>query len=659
MVEWPSQRLLQASASAHSRLDGVMPIIEFEAAQSARDKVLGELRAAFAQKLAPEKTIKQLEALARGIDYTAVADPADLSDAILVSACLEAIVGNPSAEVWDYLDGLAWHSWVLEHELPSAVIERAAQDARFKSAILGFAAEVIDSAIASPARRSISKEGGLAAQLRSNWLEHPRLSSIWLGHIDRQAMPVGRDCAGILRIVAGIDLSAFVQLLIRYDYPEPVLAALMSAGGRWSFETWRQLVEIAPVAFESDGRWNGSLVLPLLLYFCQDQIRIGLRPDALQSEVDTATAEVDDLASKIATLIYERTDGAPCAQRWCTWLMRSPLMGDERDARPYPADAKSSGYAEASLIDAFGRVVPIKAWNATPPQDAEDWEAWCYLGVLVSVGNLHGGPFPPASDFLQEWKLSPDQWFAGRGQALRAHASLFTTFGKRADAYGNRLLAMPLVHEAEPFAAWRQLSSSTTVLREIVEFGSSDVDQSQGWQDRRSAAELVRLSFGIGLMMVDTLFGSEETVAPEPQAFMGSLFASLTDLAREMAAIDTFDSGYWTDAWRHLSIRCALWFDDLPLQPVGASPNVWARFGDYLRPIGRDPEQLFGMLEVALRNNISRQKLMAALDVAGVDLSSIVNLASELLVIDPKRTRVSETQIELARSLALERQAQF
>ena len=657
MVDWPSRRRFQSNVAASSRhLDMVTPFLEFEAAQSARDKVLAELWASFEGQFPPDRAIKQLETLARDIDSSALADPSDLSNAILVSACLEAIVGRPSAEVWEYLAGLAWHSALLEHELPPAVIERASQDASFKDAFLGFAGKVIDKAIASPGRRAFTKEKGLPAQLRTNWLERPQLSTIWWGHSDRHALSVGRDDNGILRIVAGIDLSAFVQLLTRYDYPEPVLAALMFAGGRWSFETWRKLVEIAPPAFESDGRWNGSLILPLLLYFGKEEIRIGLRPDIGQPDVDAATAETDEIAAHIAALIVGRTDGASSAQRWCTWLMRSPLMGNDRDPRPYPADARSAGYAEAALIDAFGKALSLDAWNPMLPGDAEAWEAWCYLGVLVSVGNLHGGRFPPAHDFLQEWELTPEQWCSTPGKELRAHASLFTTFGKRADSYGNRLLAMPLVSEKEPFLAWQQLWASTAVLREIVEFGSSEPEQNQAWQDRNSAAELVRLSFGIGLMMVDALAGSQEVASAGPRSSMRSLFGALTDLAREMTAIDTFDNGYWTDAWRHLAIRCALWSDG-KFGRLDPDPEI--DFSDYFRPIGQDPEQLLAMLEVATRNEITRPKLVGALTKAEVNLPSLVDLASRILALDSKRARVSETQIALARSLALEQQALF
>ena len=137
---------------------------------------------------------------------------------------------------------------------------------------------------------------------------------------------------------------------------------------------------------------------------------------------------------------------------------------------------------------------------------------------------------------------------------------------------------------------------------------------------------------------------------------MRSLFGALTDLAREMTAIDTFDNGYWTDAWRHLAIRCALWSDG-KFGRLDPDPEI--DFSDYFRPIGQDPEQLLAMLEVATRNEITRPKLVGALTKAEVNLPSLVDLASRILALDSKRARVSETQIALARSLALEQQALF
>ena len=164
--------------------------------------------------------------------------------------------------------------------------------------------------------------------------------------------------------------------------------------------------------------------------------------------------------------------------------MRQMLAGLSNEAKPFPADAQSRGYADAALIAALIREVPLQTWNGPSPEDAEPWELWCSRCVFVQVALVNKTPMPSAEPFLSEWRLTPEDWTSQRGRSLRTRARLFETFSKRADAYGLRLLALLLVEVADPCVMWRRLWDATLTPREIVEFGDADANLNEEWQGR-------------------------------------------------------------------------------------------------------------------------------------------------------------------------------
>ena len=149
--------------------------------------------------------------------------------------------------------------------------------------------------------------------------------------------------------------------------------------------------------------------------------------------------------------------------------MRQAMTSLSNERLPFPTDARSRGYIDTALIDALAKELPAEGWGSLASNDAEAWEVWCYRAVLVCVALAGTGPMPPVEEFLAEWVLTPEDWATERGQNLKAHALLFDTLGKRADAYGTRLLALPLVEVSNPDEVWRRVWDATSIIREIVE----------------------------------------------------------------------------------------------------------------------------------------------------------------------------------------------
>jgi hypothetical protein len=139
--------------------------------------------------------------------------------------------------------------------------------------------------------------------------------------------------------------------------------------------------------------------------------------------------------------------------------------------------------------------------------------------------------------------------------------------GPRADGYGARLLAIPMVEAERADKQWKQFWDSTATLREVVEFGDPDESDNGGWEGRTDAARLLMLQFSIGLMLVDHLIGPPRSLGYDRSSAAENLLPRLDEAVREMVAIDQLNGKFWSEAVRHLAIRRAKWLS------IGAASN--------------------------------------------------------------------------------------
>ncbi|MFA6223418.1 MAG: hypothetical protein WC647_14000 [Desulfomonilaceae bacterium] len=574
----------------------------------------------------------------------------DLTLAIAFTKVLRTI---PTARTWNYLWSLAWHASALEYALSRVVTATAKEDQSFKSLFLEIAAAVIKQAAAQPGRSLTQSKREEYSQLRKDWKQKPNLTTIWWGLREGDFLLFGDDY-GVFGIAADLDLKAFLCLLSEFDNPYPILAALQAAQAGWSFSRWQTLFRLAPAAFDGNRNWNGSPIGPLLLVIARDQVlqsQFGIGAHSSDEAIKGSTTEIEILAKEIAKTVAERPDAGPCAQRWATWLMRQTISAVANDPLPYPEDARSHGYVDAVFIDALGAELPSSAWNPSPGQDAETWEPWCYRCALVSIAANGAIAMPSATDFLKEWELSPEDWPSTRGESLRERASLFETFGRRPDAYGIRLLAIPLVDDPEPQWVWRNMWDTTQAIREILEFGDPDATQDKRFRAETAASQLMELLFGLGLMMLECVVDPNCRVKCDRQKMLEELLGLLFYAVQEMATIDISNRRYWSEALRHLAIRRAVWVGDA--QPFAAVFGEQSKpsLGDFFMELSVETEGLFALLEVALRNRVDRQTLQQTLIESGIDLAAQIAFADRLRDTDSKRAGISSDQLSAVRSL--------
>ena len=660
MLEWPIKRQLHQDFSTESPLDIFLKTFQSSIAlmQGKKFQTLVEaVTEACRLRSDPQDAITYLSDWLPSPKEEE--DSLDFDSATLAFACVESLRKIPTAATWSYLWSLVWHSATLMDSLPMAVTTVAKDDPLFRSKFLEIATEVIKAAAANPGRRAIPRERELFPQLQADWNENSSLLKIWWGLLEGRSLQF-RDDDGILRIVANIDLEAFMNLLSAFnDYPYPISAALEAAQAGWSFSRWRALFSSAPVAFDENKNWNGSVIIPLLLVIARDQVLQGKRKIGAASpedEVRKAETEIEDLAKEIAKSIAIRPDASPCAERWGTWLMRQTMGGISGNTLPYPTDARSNGYVDSVLLDAIILEFKNTAWSIQVASDAEPWEHWCHRCVLVIKARVGATPMPGMGDFLEQWTLNPDAWASQRGQQLRERASFFETIGKRPDAYGTRLLAIPLAEAQETGKVWLQIWGGTHVIREIIEFGDPEIGQDEGMGTVSEASQLMKFVFGLGLMMLECIIDSNCKIQYDRQTSLEELFSLLVDTVREMSSIERFGGVYWSEAFRHLAIRRAVWVkSDIPLAAT-FQEHAKPSFGDFLRELSGDPEALLALLDVALKNKVRRDILKTSIDETGINLLAQIDLADRLLAIDRRRAGIGPEQISTARSF-LDRQA--
>jgi hypothetical protein len=657
MVDWPQerQRRLSHPVRVPQRLADIpADLLRNVEGTSSFTALVQAMVDAFNEKADPQARLTELSA---GLNQPEAFGDYDetLRQVVLAIAGVAALRKMPTREMWEYLWSLAWHSAPLETFLPQAVIE-AATEAVFRDQFFAVARSIVAEAAQNPGRRAIQREKEVGVNLREHWQKHSQLSALWRGNLERSFHAVGRDDDHVLSIVAEIDVAEFVRLLALYDYPDPVAHALMWCGASWRFERWRAVASAAPAAFGERAKWNGSLILPLLLEIAREQFQVGLGREPTPNQVSEATKDIMSLAAEVAKTIAPRADALGCMTRWGNWLVRTAIPAVSANPLPHPTDAASQGFIENAILDALIVEMPAGRWSPEPAPDAETWEPWCQLAAGALIALAGKALMPSAADFLDEWRVTPDGWPTQRGQKLRLHAIPFEGAGPRADGYGARLLALPVVEAERADAGWKRFWDATATLREVVEFGDPDETDSGGWEGRTDAARLLMLQFSVGLMMMDHLIRPQRPLGYDRRTSIEGLLLLLDEAVSEMAAIDQLNGKFWSEAVRHLAIRRVKWLsNDTVPNSIALSAEVKPTLADFIRALAGDTENLLSLAYVAKQNGIDKAVLDDAFKAADVDINAEIVIAERLLAISSRAIGLNEAQLDAAREVLRKR----
>ena len=579
----------------------------------------------------------------------------DSQPLLMTFACAAALAKAPSLHTWSKVKAFKHNSWQLEHWLSEAMT--AYVDVSFPAR----------HNYVSLARETFAGLDNFSLQSKSDRINEER-SDMWASWNKRQDKldEIWWDLRGwhgfmnyeeelpLFKLFYELNPDEFICTLSGSSNPYLVSALLFVAGiGAFSprFSEWKRMVAAAPVAFEDDGKWNGSVLMPLLLVEAHNQllqVRQNFRTlNPSPDELNGVRREISDAAEVIAAALAARQDAPAIISRWTPWLMRQVLSHTSKDV----ADVTSSAFAEDAMIDAIGRNLENFALPQTSPEDAAPWEFWCYRCALSSFAYNGHIPVPAWEDFGNEWRLSPDDWADRRGLLLREYASLITTLSKETPGIAANLLAYPIVQSPSPGAAWIALWNDAITLREIIEFGDSDATSDE-YSSRSEAGRLMLLLFHIGLAIFDQgAARCSSSRSPEAEPLV-NLYKALSSAIREMREIDsTLNNDKWQYVIQHLTVRRMIWeqpSDDeresgnFQIFKPDDSPTVV----DLLAEAKGNVIELVAILQSLLLNGPNVSRLKAYLNLASISLPGIVNSFRELNQFHPRKYPIDEDQLQ-------------
>ena len=573
---------------------------------------------------------------------------------LMTLACAAALAHSPSLQTWSKANAFKYHSWQLEHWLGEAMMAYATVHSSACNAYVRLAKEVF-AALENFSLQSQSDRNEERASTWAYWNERQdKLKEIWWdlrgwhGFMNYEAeLP-------LFQVFYKLEPDEFIRTISRSTNPYLVSALLFVAGiGAFSprFSEWKRMIAAAPVAFEDNGKWNSSVLMPLLLVEARNQVllvRQNFRnPDLTPEELDEIKQEITSTAELIVTALATRQDAPAIFARWTPWLMRQILGQTAKEI----ADVKSAAFADGALFDVIGRKLGNSALPQTSPDDAPLWEAWCYRCALASFAYNEHIQAPAWEGFGDEWRLSPEDWIGDKGQLLREHASLITTLNKEIPGVAANLLAYPIAQSPTSAEAWIDLWNDAIALHEIVEFGDSDAIEDE-YSSRSEAGRLLLLLFYIGLAIFDQGTAcSSNNNSPEARS-LARLFKALNFATCEMREIDsTLNHDEWLSVVQHLAVRRMIW--ESPSGNESASRNFQVfkaddtpTISDILAKAKGDVTELVAILQSLLLNSPDASRLKTYLHSASIDLSNIMHSIRSLNQYHPRKYPIDEAQLQ-------------
>jgi hypothetical protein len=579
----------------------------------------------------------------------------DSKTMLMTHACAAALARLPSLQTWTKINAFKYNSWQLAHWQSEAMSAYAEMNPSACNAYIELAKEAFAAldnfTLGSQSARTNEERSGAWAYWNKR---QDKLEEIWWGLRGWSGFMNYEEELPLFQIFYKLNPDEFIRTISRSANPYLVSALLFVAGiGAFSprFSEWKRMIAAAPVAFEDDGKWNGSVLIPLLLLDARNQllqVRQNLRnPDLTPSELDEIKQEITSAAELIVTTLATRQDAPAIYIRWTPWLMRQILGQTAKEIE----DVKSAAFADNTLIDAIGRKLGNGTLPQTSPDDAPLWEFWCYRCGLASFSYNGDLQTPAWKGFGDEWCLSPEDWGGDKGQLLREHARLITTLNKEIPGVAANLLAYPIAQSPSPTEAWIDLWHDSIALREIVEFGDSDAIEDE-YSSRSEAGRLLLLLFRIGLAIFDQgAARSSDNNSAEARS-LASLFKALNFATCEMREIDsTLNHDEWLSAVQHLAVRRMIWESPSGNETASMNFKVFKAddtpiISDILSEAKGNVIELVAILQSLLLNSPDISRLKADLNIASIDFLEIVHSIRNLNQYHSRKYPIDKGQLQ-------------
>lgn len=574
---------------------------------------------------------------------------------LMTLACAAALAKARSLHTWGMVSKFKYNSWQLEYWLGEAMAAYAKVNSQACDHYVALAREVFAGLDEFSLQSKSDRVNEERSSARASWKEcRYKLDEIWWDLRGWDGFMNYQEELPLFQVFYKLNPDEFIDTLSGSFNPYLVGALLNVVGiGAYPprFSEWKRIVAAAPVAFDDDGKWNGSVLMPLLLAEARNQllkIRQSYRSlDATSAELDAMKQEVDGTAELIANALAERQDAPSIFSRWVPWLMRQVLSHTSKDV----VNVTSRAFADDALIEAIGRNLGNRALPQKSPEDAAPWESWCYRCALTSFSYSGHIPVPDWEGFGNEWRLSPEDWVGKKGLMLRESASLITTLNKETPGMAASAFAYPIAQSLSPEVAWIGLWNDAITLREIVEFGDSDATTDE-YSSRSEAGRLLLLLLSIGLAIFDQgAARCSSNCSPEAESLV-VLYKALVSAMREMREIDsTLNRDEWLSVSQHLAVRRVIWeqaaddereSENFRVFKLDDAPTVV----DLLVEVKGNVIELVAVVQSLLLNSPDVSRLRGYLNSALISLPDTVCSIRRLNQLHPRKYPIDEDRLQ-------------
>lgn len=566
--------------------------------------------------------------------------------ALLAEAAGALFCDRPTVLRWRMVGQIIRNDYVAQKVFVDLVERRMSKRPALRNQIRSVAHAVVRETRQNQSGSTPRNDQDTLTEMRQRWKAKPDLHEIWfglraLGHL----MPFGREWH-IFDLLLETDTDFAAELIEAYD--EPYQPAMILQFGvldpNRRFSDWERLMEAALPAFEADGIWNGRVLLPLLLLLAQDALRsaIGYR-DESKDAAEHRDACLAELAEAVASTLRKRSDGVAAALRWGGWLFRSMITALDNERVPFPQGADSRARPAWLVIQSLMRSSASTAWLNLRPEDVAPEDELCLEAVRILAALEHDCPVPGQDLLFQILPDEPEDFLGDKeGKRRRELPSLFVLWGKRADAFGTRVLAAALFDQnvATTFAdMWHR----TLTLREIAEHGHAFRSDDKAYDDyARRASETIRFIIALGINLIDYVQDPRSTMTfGDRHATALALFSTLHDATREMLATDPIGRQDMMNAHNHLCLRRLIYEGAPEEKSAFSAPLTEADLptaGDLLYERCEVSRPFFEGLQMLRINGITRSRIERALESVGVRLDHLIEQAQRLNAIEHNRT---------------------
>ncbi|EHR5763460.1 hypothetical protein KUK88_003242 [Vibrio parahaemolyticus] len=567
----------------------------------------------------------------------------DKVDLISTWICVLAMVKSPTLNTWLNIKKIFYNSNNIKFWLEESILVHTEIHPEDKCSFIALSDTVIN-ALEENDRRIISeRHRGSLENALLYWKEtSEKLTEIWWGLRGFDPWSYSSELV-VFSVLKTLDNEKFIQRISKFENPYLVDVCLFAIGVDNSYSCWEEIVKLAPLSFEKDGEWNGSVLMPLLLVYAHKGIQQAIYglPHSNLSPEDEAKAknEIDELNSSIVTLLAQREDSHPLFARWSTWLMREVIISGSDDQD----NVTSVAYRNNSLLKAIGQSIQLSSNFQLSSESVPAWERWVYRAVLALHSYNGFITQQECSDFIDEWSLDFDSWNDDKGAQLIESSRLFNMSSQKIPNNSSHLLAYSIAMSNSPSSNWIKLWNNTRLLREIVEYGDFQDSRIDRYKGSTEAIRLILLGFTIGLAILDQMAQRYIDDGSISKDEILDLYRALLKAANEMREINYFiDIDKWEDALLSLIIRRLHWesgVGNIAIFNLQDTPS----FSDLVKQSTYDVVFFWRVIENTL---IYQNKLVDRIDLSKQKIIDLVNDIELVKNASDKKFRINSKAID-------------